>query len=600
MPKKKNRKSKKKAALPGAARPSDQRSLLDKLLSSTDEDAELKYPGLGALQTDAELYLPGWEGHAALMASIAQDMAHRAQEGKPPPADVAFPRASASDLGASGAPAAAHNNCCAAHGRPWVELRPGDTANGAYPAQAKLFACAEDPASLVFPPPEGDHEYIRCVAGALQRATGPLRVERRGLEVDGQCCKWCGGADTLWFAGEAYGITAELPPPVVGALGPHRCLGACGIHLCEKGHISTEVQANDQYAPSRDSLKEHGTRASYAAYVWHQQQHIMAQEPDSYRHLRGMSLAHQKEAMRYYILPKSCKEEATAATAAPAAPAAAAAAAAADSTSSASGRKTASCSHCGQGGAGQCCSRCRAAYYCNHACQRAAWKAHKPECARHGAIHQHVKAANKGIKASNKAVINGDLAALAALAEGGDANAAYNMGVRHASGTGGVVRPDLREAARWYARGAEGGSEWAQYNLAMLLETGGGGVRQDSAAAGQWYAEAIKLGNAAACFALGRMFQKNATRLGDDAMMAKAHAFMMGGTEGGDPQAMVQCAANLLAGRGCEADHDAAIELLARAAREGAEWEGGGCDGAAQASAARTTLAMMGLNADDC
>ena len=97
---------------------------------------------------------------------------------------------------------------------------------------------------------------------------------------------------------------------------------------------------------------------------------------------------------------------------------------------------------------------------------------------------------------------------------------------------------------------------------------------------------------------LGRpRFKRNATRLGDDVMMAKAHGLMMGAAEAGDPQAMVQCAANLFAGHGCEEDQESAIELLVEAAQTGASYEGGGGDPVHQAAIARQSLAMIGLDA---
>ena len=247
------------------------------------------------------------------------------------------------------------------------------------------------------------------------------------------------------------------------------------------------------------------------------------------------------------------------------------------------------CGHCREGGATQCCSRCRAVCYCNATCQRAAWKVHKPMCKR-----------AKEARASNKVVIKGGLAALTALAQGGDVNAAYNVGVRHEFGRQGAPRRDAKEAAKWYKVAAEAGgqnSELAQFNLARLLETGCEGVRQDSAEAGRWYAAAVAQGSAAACFALGHMFRKNATRLNDDAMMAKSHLLMMGAVEAGDPQAMVQCSANLFIGRGCEADQDMAIDLLVTAAQEGASYTGGGGDPVKQAQVARQALAMAGFDA---
>lgn len=43
--------------------------------------------------------------------------------------------------------------------------------------------------------------------------------------------------------------------------------------------------------------------------------------------------------------------------------------------------RSAACSHCGAGGSKlQRCAKCRLAYYCSPACQRAGWAAHRPHC----------------------------------------------------------------------------------------------------------------------------------------------------------------------------------------------------------------------------
>ncbi len=53
----------------------------------------------------------------------------------------------------------------------------------------------------------------------------------------------------------------------------------------------------------------------------------------------------------------------------------------------------------------------------------------------------------------------------------GKANAASDLGTIYARGLGGV-KPDMQEAARWYAIGAEGGNAEAQHIYAIMLLTG--------------------------------------------------------------------------------------------------------------------------------
>jgi hypothetical protein len=71
---------------------------------------------------------------------------------------------------------------------------------------------------------------------------------------------------------------------------------------------------------------------------------------------------------------------------------------------------------------------------------------------------------------------------------------------------------------------------------------------------------------------------------------------MMAAASLGDPQAMIQCSKSLFRGEGCEVDHDAAIALLVEA-QDCAGYEGGGGDPVYQASLAKQSLAMLGLDA---
>ena len=43
-------------------------------------------------------------------------------------------------------------------------------------------------------------------------------------------------------------------------------------------------------------------------------------------------------------------------------------------------REMQGCYQCGRDGASMQCSRCKSARYCGAECQRAHWKAHKPDC----------------------------------------------------------------------------------------------------------------------------------------------------------------------------------------------------------------------------
>ena len=75
------------------------------------------------------------------------------------------------------------------------------------------------------------------------------------------------------------------------------------------------------------------------------------------------------------------------------------------------------------------------------------------------------------------------LSDLRAQAEGGDADARYNLGVMHHNGEG--VSQDYQEAVRWYRLAADKGSANAQYNLGVMYDDGEG-VPRDAAVAHMW------------------------------------------------------------------------------------------------------------------
>ncbi len=62
------------------------------------------------------------------------------------------------------------------------------------------------------------------------------------------------------------------------------------------------------------------------------------------------------------------------------------------------------------------------------------------------------------------------------LAEQGDANVQYNLGVMYDTGLG--VAQDYKEAVKWYRLSAEQGNASAQFNLGVMYAAGLG-VAQD-------------------------------------------------------------------------------------------------------------------------
>jgi len=70
------------------------------------------------------------------------------------------------------------------------------------------------------------------------------------------------------------------------------------------------------------------------------------------------------------------------------------------------------------------------------------------------------------------------------LAEAGNADVQYNLGVMYDNGYG--VPQDYKEAVKWYRLAAEQGDVDAQYNLGLMYDNGHG-VLQDNAIAHMWY-----------------------------------------------------------------------------------------------------------------
>lgn len=91
------------------------------------------------------------------------------------------------------------------------------------------------------------------------------------------------------------------------------------------------------------------------------------------------------------------------------------------------------------------------------------------------------------------------------LAELGDVEAQYNLGVMYDEGAG--VERDLACAADWYRRAAEQGFVDAQTNLGLMYYQGQG-VPQDYHEAARWFRQAAEQGDSEATACLERVSQK--------------------------------------------------------------------------------------------
>jgi TPR repeat protein len=89
------------------------------------------------------------------------------------------------------------------------------------------------------------------------------------------------------------------------------------------------------------------------------------------------------------------------------------------------------------------------------------------------------------------------------LAEQGDADAQYNLGVMYSNGDG--VPRDYAEAMKWHRKAADQGNGNAQFNLGFMYDLGRG-MPQNYIEALKWYSLAANQGVAIAQFKLGVMY----------------------------------------------------------------------------------------------
>ena len=112
---------------------------------------------------------------------------------------------------------------------------------------------------------------------------------------------------------------------------------------------------------------------------------------------------------------------------------------------------------------------------------------------------------NKGLTAYNKGDYATALKEWKPLAEQGNEDAQYNLGLMYRKGLG--VPQDYKVAVQWYTLSAEQGNVNAQNNLGIKYEQGLG-VPQDYKVAVRWYTLAAEQGNTIAQNNLGYAYAK--------------------------------------------------------------------------------------------
>ena len=110
---------------------------------------------------------------------------------------------------------------------------------------------------------------------------------------------------------------------------------------------------------------------------------------------------------------------------------------------------------------------------------------------------------NEGVTAYETKDYATALKEFSTLANQGNAQAQFNLGVMYDNGQG--VPKDEAQAVAWYRKAAEQGYVSAQYNLGVMYGNGRG-VPKDEAQAVAWYRKAAEQGEAMAQTNLGLMY----------------------------------------------------------------------------------------------
>ena len=149
------------------------------------------------------------------------------------------------------------------------------------------------------------------------------------------------------------------------------------------------------------------------------------------------------------------------------------------------------------------------------------------------------------------------------LAESGDAEAHFYLGVMYESGNG--AERDPAAAVDHFKQAAKQGHVWAQYNLGVMFSKGDG-APQDPSAAVRYYRQAAKLGHASAQYNLGVMLSKGDGTRQD--LPAAAECYRKAAAQG-HADAQINLGLMHYSGEGVPRDHAAAMHCFRRAAVRG-------------------------------
>jgi TPR repeat protein len=151
----------------------------------------------------------------------------------------------------------------------------------------------------------------------------------------------------------------------------------------------------------------------------------------------------------------------------------------------------------------------------------------------------------------------------ARLADEGDADAQFNLGMMYAKGKG--VPQSYAEALKWFRKAAEQGFAAARYNLGIMYDNGHG-VPQSYAEAAKWYRKAADQGDASAQYNLGSMYVRGQGVPEDCAETTRWYAKA---ADGGNVNAQSQLGQMYATGLGVPQDYAEAVKWCRKAAEQG-------------------------------
>ena len=149
------------------------------------------------------------------------------------------------------------------------------------------------------------------------------------------------------------------------------------------------------------------------------------------------------------------------------------------------------------------------------------------------------------------------------VAEAGDPNAQYNLGLLYARGQG--VPQSYQKAAEWYQKAAEQGVAAAQYNLGVMYANGEGVTKNPDEAA-KWFLKAADQGVSSAQSSLGQIYNE-----GEGAFKnySEAEKWYRKAAESGVASAAFSLGVMYDVGQGVPKNYDEAIKWYRQAADGG-------------------------------